>query len=163
MMVRLICALILGLACLALPEAARAHELTLRWLGADGQVALEKTLTLAEIDALPQVTIETSTPWTEGVQRFTGPSLGALAALGGRPVREAKVMALNDYVAPIPAEDWKEHGAILTTRVDGKTMRVRDKGPFWVMYPIDSDPALRQQYYQSRMVWQVKSIDFSAQ
>lgn len=163
MMVRLICALVLGLVCLAVTDSARADELTLRWLGADGQVALEKTLTLAEIDRLPQVTIDTSTPWTDGLKRFTGPSLGALAALGGRPVREAKVMALNDYVAPIPAEDWKEHGAILTTRIDGKTMRVRDKGPFWVMYPIDSDPALRQQYYQSRMVWQVKSIDFSAQ
>ncbi|WP_421699479.1 hypothetical protein [Ancylobacter sp.] len=163
MMARLICALVLGLVCLAVTDSARADELTLRWLGADGQVALEKTLTLAEIDRLPQVTIDTSTPWTDGLKRFTGPSLGALAALGGRPVREAKVMALNDYVAPIPAEDWKEHGAILTTRIDGKTMRVRDKGPFWVMYPIDSDPALRQQYYQSRMVWQVKSIDFSAQ
>ncbi|WP_371347750.1 hypothetical protein [Ancylobacter sp. IITR112] len=163
MVIRLVGALLLALVAWTAPDSARAQDLTLRWLGSDGKVALEKTLNLAQLDALPQVTIDTGTPWTQNVQRFTGPSLGVLAALGGRPVREAKVMALNDYVAPIPAEDWKEHGAILTTRIDGQTMRIREKGPFWVMYPIDSDPVLRQQYYQSRMVWQVKSIDFIAQ
>ncbi|RTM00679.1 hypothetical protein EJV44_02775 [Ancylobacter aquaticus] len=163
MSIRRIFALVLTLMACVAPKMAHAQELALRWLGDDGKVIAQKTLTLAELDTLPQSRIETSTPWTKGVNTFTGPSLGVLAALGGRPVREAKVMALNDYVAPIPAEDWKDHGAILTTRLDGASMRVRDKGPFWVMYPIDSDPALRQQYFQSRMVWQVKSIDFIAQ
>ena len=163
MSIRLVCALVLALMACAVPNMAHAQDLGLRWLGENGQVLAQKTLTLAELDTLPQSRIETGTPWTKGVNVFTGPALGVLAALGGRPVREAKVMALNDYVAPIPAEDWKDHGAILTTRLDGATMRVRDKGPFWVMYPIDSDPALGQQYFQSRMVWQVKSIDFIAQ
>jgi len=142
---------------------ASAQELTVRWLAGDGQVLSQRTLSLSDLDALKQTEINTSTPWGKGVQRFTGPSLGVLAGLGGRPVSQAKVVALNDYVATIPAEDWEVHGAILTTRLDGATMRVREKGPYWVMYPIDSDSSLGQQYYQSRMVWQVKSVDFITQ
>lgn len=142
---------------------AGAEQLAVRWLGRDGRVLSERSMSLEDLEKLPQTTLETSTPWTKGEQHFVGPSLAVLAELGGQPMAEAKVAALNDYVATVPAEDWLQHGAILTTRLNGETMRVRDKGPYWVMYPIDTDANLAQQYYQSRMVWQVKSIDFIAQ
>lgn len=157
--------LVAWVAC-AVMAPASAQELTLRWLTPAGQVIDQKTLTLAQIDGLKQSTIVTHTPWTEGSQTFTGPSLTVLAGLAGSagaPPTEAKVIALNDYSATIPATDWTKLGAILSTRHNGQLMRVRDKGPFWVMYPIDTDPALAHQFYQSRMVWQVKSIDFLTQ
>lgn len=141
---------------------AGSPDLTLRWLSGDGQVLKQRSLSLAELDALPQTTVETTTPWTKGVQRFGGPSFAVLAGLAGRQVVEARVVALNDYAATVPAEDWEKHGVILATRLNGETMRVRDKGPYWVMYPIDRDVRLGHQDYQSRMVWQVKSIDFLA-
>ncbi|MCK0207886.1 hypothetical protein MWN33_07550 [Starkeya koreensis] len=142
---------------------AGAQELAVRWLARDGRVIGERSLSLQDLEQLPQTTLKTSTPWTKGEQSFAGPSLAVLAGLAGQPMGEARVTALNDYVATVPAEDWLQHGAILTTRLNGETMRVRDKGPFWVMYPIDADASLAQQYYQSRMVWQVKSVDFIAQ
>ena len=98
-----------------------------------------------------------------GIQRFSGPSLGTLAALGGVPVSTARVTALNDYEMDVPAEDWEDNGAILATRRNGETMPIKDKGPFWIMYPISSDPKLDTQLYHGRMVWQVKLIDFEAQ
>jgi hypothetical protein len=155
----------IGMAILALVAAtgtASAADVTvdLRWITADGTVVAEKTLDLAALDALPQQTFSTATPWTTGVQEFSGPPLGELAALGGQSVVKAEVTALNDYSAEVPAEDWQEHGAVLVSRQNGETMRVRDKGPFWVLYPIDSDPALDSQLYHARMVWQVREIDF---
>lgn len=154
---------VVALMACALGAPASAHELSLRWVTPAGAVLDQKTLTQAELDALKQTTIVTSTPWTEGPQTFTGPSLAVLAALASPTAAEAKVVALNEYSATIPATDWIDRGVILATRHNGQFMRVRDKGPFWVMYPIDKDPALRHQFYQSRMVWQVKSIDFITQ
>lgn len=142
---------------------AQAKDLTVRWVSPAGEVFERREMGLEDLDKLAQTTLHTSTPWTKGEQDFAGPSLATLAALGKRPVSEAKVTALNDYVATVPAEDWTVYRVILASRLNGNTMRVRDKGPYWVMYPIDSDEKLGQQYYQSRMVWQVKSIDFVTQ
>jgi hypothetical protein len=135
-------------------------DLVLRWHSADGAVVAERALDAAAVEALPQVEFTTETPWTSGEQRFSGPSLGTLAALGGVPVGEARLTALNDYEMSVPAEDWEQHGAILAIRRNGEFMPVKDKGPYWVMYPISSDPALNSQFYHGRMVWQVKYIDF---
>ena len=141
--------------------AAEAN-LVLRWHGKDGSVIAERALDEAAVEALPQVEFTTETPWTSGGQRFSGPSIGTLAALDGVPVAEARVTALNDYEMNVPAEDWERHGAILAVRRNGEFMPVRDKGPYWIMYPISSDRKLDTQFYHGRMVWQVKSIDFEA-
>lgn len=150
-------AIVMGIA-----APASAAELTLRWLTEDGSVAAEQALDLPGVDALPQREIVTSTPWTKGPSSFTGPSFAELARLVDQPAATARVTALNDYVAEIPAADWAEFGIILAARRDGETMAIRDKGPYWVIYPLDSSPSLDAQIYDSRMVWQVRSIDFLA-
>ena len=38
-------------------------------------------------------------------------------------------------------------------------MPVRDKGPFFVIYPYDSKPELKSQVYYARSVWQVKRLE----
>lgn len=146
---------------LSLTSVASASDLSLRWLTADGAVVAEKTLSVEDVDAMPKTEFTTNTPWTEAPAAFAGPSLANLADLGGRHAVKADVIALDDYAAEIPAEDWEKHGAILAVRVNGETVPIREKGPYWVIYPIDSDPGLLNvQFYHARMVWQVKSIDF---
>lgn len=134
--------------------------LTLRWKDASGAVVAERTLSRAEVEALPQTTIETETPWTHDTRTFVGPAIGVLADLGPQPVAEATFVALNDYVSTIEATDWTELGAILAVRHNGELMPVRDKGPYWVVYPLSSRPELDTQFYHGRMVWQVKAVDF---
>ncbi len=89
-----------------------------------------------------------------------GPTLATLAALGGRPVKEADVVALNDYAIDIPAQDWKKYTVVLASRHNGATMRVREKGPLWVIYPLDTFSELEKQETNARMVWQVAHITF---
>lgn len=143
--------------------AGHAQDLQIRWLNGGGEVAAERSLDLQALDAMQQAEVVTRTPWTKGVRTFSGPLLADLAALAGQPVSSAVVSALNDYSATIPAEDWESHDLVVATRVDGETMRIRNNGPFWIVYPLDEAPELDVQVYHSRMVWQIREISFTLQ
>ncbi|MCF1503772.1 molybdopterin-dependent oxidoreductase [Afifella sp. H1R] len=137
-----------------------AQDLTLRWLGASGAVLAEKLMSVEDIEALEQQVIVTHTPWEAGNQTFSGPLLATLADLAGLPVVEAALVALNDYSAEIPQSDWALYDVIMAVRHDGEEMRIRDKGPFRIVYPVDAYPELASHLYHSRMIWQIRSIDF---
>ena len=42
--------------------------------------------------------------------------------------------------------------------MDGEELRVRDKGPLWIVYPRDDFPELDNRLIRSRWVWQVKEL-----
>lgn len=125
-------------------------------------VALDGTKTVFSYDELvkmPATTVTTSTPWTEGKHDFTGVSFAELLKNNGIEGGNIRVFALNDYSVTVPAERLTATGAILAYQMDGKAMSVRDKGPYWVIFPFDSDPDLQTDQYWSYAVWQVKSIN----
>ncbi len=111
------------------------------------------------LDALPQGRFEGETPWTKGSSVFTGPLGSAVLAAVGASGSNMRVSALNDYSADIPVSDFRDHAVILATRHDGAPMPVRDKGPIWVLYPMDKEPALRTETIYTRSVWQVQTIE----
>jgi len=141
-------------------RASVASSLTVRWVANDGHVVAERIMDLQALDALSQSSIVTSTPWTEGPQTFTGPTLETLSSLVDISVRHALLHALNDFTADVPSEDWTSLGIVLATRIDGRVPRVYEKGPYWLMYPVDSLPQPLEQKYLSRMIWQVDAITF---
>lgn len=47
----------------------------------------------------------------------------------------------------IPIADFEKLNVILAYRRDGKAMPVRDKGPLWIMYPFDDNPAIKTDLY----------------
>jgi hypothetical protein len=114
---------------------------------------------LAMLDALPQGRFDGETPWTKGRPVFTGPLMSAVLDAVGATGTTLRVSALNDYSADIPVADPRRYAVILATRLNGAPMSVRDKGPLWVMYPMDREPALRLETTYARSVWQVKSIE----
>lgn len=61
-----------------------------------------------------------------------------------------KITAPNDYTTVIPLSDFKKYNVILALKVNGEYMRIRDKGPLFVVYPYDSLPELNTQIYYSR-------------
>lgn len=154
-------ALIASLALFGAPDTCAA-ELRLTWV-ANGGVVHETILDLAQLDALPQTTLLTETPWTAAATNFVGPELGTLARLGPGHVASAELHALNDYSTTIPAQDWSDYQVILTTRVNGATPRVYEKGPYWLMYPLNEMPQPTPQVYITRMIWQVDSIQFNVE
>ena len=71
----------------------------------------------------------------------------------------AAAMALNDYSIDIPLADFRDYPVILALKMDGKNMRIRDKGPIWIVYPQDDHPELKTQAYRSRSVWQLRRLE----
>jgi hypothetical protein len=111
-----------------------------------------------QLEAMGLVSVKTSTPWNQGVVNFEGVPLALLLNKANAHGTTATVSALNDYSVDIPTADFAQYGVILAVKRNGSYMPVDDQGPFFVMYPFDSNPSLRAQPYYGRAVWQVKAI-----
>jgi hypothetical protein len=128
-----------------------------------GNIADRNTPDAAEFDAamlegLGLTEMVTRTPWTEGEVHFSGISPKALlAALGARGT-SLDAIALNDYRVEIPIRDVEQLGPLLAMRVDGRPLRIRDKGPLWLVYPWSDRPDLDTIEYHSRSIWQIKTL-----
>jgi hypothetical protein len=114
---------------------------------------------LAMLEALPRRTATVKTPWTDGEPTFSGPLLQAVLEAAGAEGETLLVKALNDYFSAVPMSDARSIDTILATRLNGKPMSVREKGPLFLIYPFDLDPALYNEKYFSRSVWQIKEIE----
>jgi hypothetical protein len=112
----------------------------------------------AMLDALPQKSYVTETPWTKGRVKFTGSLLSDVLKAVNASGTNIKAIALNDYKVNIPMEDAKKYGVILAREIDGKKIGVRDKGPLFVMYPFEQFPEIKVSTYFSRCIWQLQSI-----
>jgi hypothetical protein len=115
--------------------------------------------TLAALEALPAREIRTTTPWTDGVQQFTGVRLRDLLEAVGAQGASLAMTALNDYTVEIPAAEAGRYDVIVAYRRNGSAMPVRDKGPLWIVYPLDQHAELRDAEHQARMIWQLRRID----
>lgn len=114
---------------------------------------------LAMLEALPGRNATMETPWTEGKVTFSGPLLRAVLNAAGAPDGTLQVTALNDYAVTIPGSDARTFDVIVATRLNGKTMPIRDKGPSMLVYPFDLDAKLYTETYFARSVWQIKEIE----
>lgn len=117
------------------------------------------TLKLDEIQSLPETTYITELPWGEGKSAFTGVKLATLLthAYGSIP-EQVDIIALNNYHALMSREDIVNYQPILAYQKDKRYMKVRNKGPYWVVYPLHLYPELNRLKYQAQMVWQVSEI-----
>lgn len=109
--------------------------------------------------ALQQHSFSTRTPWYAQARRFTGPLLRDVLAAVGAHGTTLRLVALNDYRVDMPVDDVQRHDVVLARLLDDRPMSVRDKGPLFVIYPFDADPALRSAVYYARSAWQLRTID----
>jgi hypothetical protein len=114
---------------------------------------------MAMLEALPQQSFSTKTPWYKEARKFTGPLLRDVLAAAGASGKTLKAVALNDYKVELPLEDATRYGVVLARLLDDAPMAVRDKGPLFIIYPFDSDAALRSERYYARAAWQLKIIE----
>lgn len=113
---------------------------------------------IASLEKLGSVSFQTTSPWYNGRTTFTGISLQKLMDYVGAKGSVVKVTALNDYTTVIPLSDFKKYNVILALKINGEYMRIRDKGPLFIVYPYDSIPELNNQIFYSRSAWQVSSM-----
>ncbi|MCP1169426.1 oxidoreductase [Limimaricola litoreus] len=131
-------------------------------VGREGEALV--VLDLDDLDALPQTDFETATIWTDEIQFFSGVPVAALLDHAGLPDaigREGGVLrlvALNDYKVEIPLDEITPEQPIIATRIDGETVSVRDKGPYWLVYPYDLDARYRREEIYHRSIWQLAQM-----
>lgn len=113
---------------------------------------------MAMLEALPQHSFTTRTPWYDRPVKFTGPLLSDVLTLIQAQGSTINASAINDYTIRIPLADAKAHGVILARLLDDQPMAVRDKGPLFVIYPFDSNSELRTSTYYERSIWQLKRM-----
>lgn len=115
-------------------------------------------LDIASLEKLGMVSFQTASPWYNGRTTFTGIPMQKLMDYVGAKGSVVTVTALNDYTTVIPLSDFKKYNVILAVKINGKYMRVRDKGPLFIVYPYDSKPELNNQVFYSRSAWQVSKM-----
>lgn len=112
----------------------------------------------AMLEALGVSELSLETRWTEGRQVFTGVLasvvLDAVAASGDVLVARA----INDYEVKIPLSDMRRYPVLLALKQNGNYMRVRDKGPIWIIYPRETFPEIDTEEISDRWVWQLTEI-----
>ncbi|MGG7566199.1 molybdopterin-dependent oxidoreductase [Rhodovulum sp. DZ06] len=113
----------------------------------------------AMLEALGTESFTTRTNWTDGAVRFSGPPLQALMERLGVAGGVLMATAINDYMIEMPVADARAPGPILALEMDGAPMSVRDKGPIWIVYPYDADPAWRTEEIYARSVWQLDRLE----
>lgn len=90
---------------------------------------------------------------------FLGVSTQKLLETLNRPKNSLKVYALNDYWAEIPTNDIDKYNPVFAIKKNGDWMRVRDKGPIWVIYPLTEFDQLDNEVLHSRMIWQANHVE----
>ncbi|MBF0248385.1 MAG: hypothetical protein HQL36_10005, partial [Alphaproteobacteria bacterium] len=66
--------------------------------------------------------------------------------------------ALDGYNVDVPVEDVRKYPVILAMKQDGKVLRVRSKGPLWIIYPVDQHEELRAESFSGRSIWQLTTL-----
>ncbi|ENM5881078.1 oxidoreductase [Vibrio metoecus] len=108
---------------------------------------------------LPKVSFSTQLPWLQGEHQFTGFRVSDLLSyLQQDQVSSVTFIALNDYAANISIADIEQYEPIVAYYLDGTEMKIRNKGPFWLVYNLDKNPKLNNPIYYTHMVWQISHI-----
>lgn len=114
----------------------------------------------AMLEAMGVSELSLETPWTDGRQTFSGvlasKVLDAIGAKGDIMIARA----INDYEVRIPVSDLRRYPVIFALKQNGEYMRVRGKGPIWIIYPVEQFPELDTSVITDRWVWQLSEIDF---
>lgn len=145
---------------MALAAQAWANDLGLTVVlpGGGGEVHLS----MEDLKSLQQVRFRTRNDYVDGRPEFEGPPLTALLRhLGLEPTGKVRLVAANDYAVDAELEELVRNGAILAHTVDGRALSLRDKGPLWLMFPIDSRPELQRPEINRFLVWQLVRMDLS--
>ncbi|MCJ7872898.1 oxidoreductase [Marinovum sp. 2_MG-2023] len=109
------------------------------------------------LEALDWRQVDTYTSFTSGLQHFAGPTVASVLEAVGADGETLRATAINDYATEFPLDLVFKHSAILAMDIDGKPMRIRDKGPIWIVFPLTEAEA-KEKPFDNEMVWQLAKL-----
>lgn len=149
----------------AVAHSVAAHAETVLTITGNSLVGERKTveLSMQDLTSLPQAKLLSMNDFVEKETVFEGPLLrDALAGFSFDRDTVVRATAANDYFVDIPANEILDYRVILAVLMDGKGMSLRDKGPIWVIYPMEEftdDTTPSTSVVNNRLIWQLISLD----
>ncbi|WP_194436577.1 hypothetical protein [Vibrio fluminensis] len=102
---------------------------------------------------------ETRLPWFPDQRSFTGiPVMKLVERYGDENTFAVTFLALNDYAATSTVEDIQKFAPIVAVKMNGEPMKIRHKGPYWLIFNLNKYPEIDNIGYHSQMVWQIDEI-----
>lgn len=145
---------------IALELCAHADESGRESLHVHGKI--ETGAMKVDLDLLRQwgvETLQTQTPFTDGEPVFTGITFARLWERIAPTGETIRARAVNDYVIEESAEQLIAMEAFLAYESDGRLLTVRDKGPFWIVFPWSRRPDLSAPGVYSLSIWQLVELE----
>lgn len=115
-------------------------------------------LSRADLESMPQVEFETTTEWTKGSARYSGPRLSDVLAKAGLQGTAIEATAQNDYKVTLTPDLVGPDYPIIALRIDDEPFGLRELGPLWIVYPYDSQAVYRTEKIFAASIWQLKRI-----
>ena len=112
----------------------------------------------AMLSELGLVDKKIATHWTGPDNVFTGVLTRDLMTLVGAKGNWIRAVAANDYSVNFPLTDLTRFETMFGLSQNGQRLKLRDKGPLWLLYPNDSRPDELDSTINKRMIWQLKSL-----
>ena len=154
--------------CAVVHVPARAGELA----SPKGQVILSVTGRIANtngpmradfdrdmLQALGEGSITTSHSWADRPTTFTGvPVAKVLDAVGAQGTK-IRAVAINNYAVDLDVAELRRYPVLLAMKADGVELRLRDRGPLWIVYPRDSYRELSDESHNFKWIWQLRSLE----
>ncbi|MER2496700.1 molybdopterin-dependent oxidoreductase [Vibrio neptunius] len=111
------------------------------------------------VSQYPTTSFTTQLPWQPEAHEFTGVRVSdMLEQLGIQDTTSVSFIALNDYSASVTIENIVKYEPIIAYKMNGKKMKVRNKGPYWLVFNLDKFPEIDNTTFHSQMVWQIGKI-----
>ncbi|PKM26070.1 MAG: hypothetical protein CVV09_06155 [Gammaproteobacteria bacterium HGW-Gammaproteobacteria-13] len=143
---------------LALDKPIGPAVLSISGLVTQPNMQQQAVFDMAMLQALPQRSFTTQTPWYAEPVTFTGPLLRDVLAAAGAKGEGITAIALNDYRTEIPFSDAIKYDLIVAILMNGQPMPVREKGPLFLVYPFDSKAELQAATFYNRSAWQLRAL-----
>lgn len=142
----------------SLPPPQADVQLTVAGMINECNDGLEVHLDRAMLESLPHKQVKTINPWDQEAAVYEGVLLRDLMKYVKADGTTATVSALNDYRSDIALADMEKYDVILAFQRNGVDLPVRDKGPFFVVFPFSDVPELANEARYAQSVWQVSRI-----
>ncbi len=124
-----------------------------------GNGSVIETDMAALLKEFPTTHFETRLPWYPDQRSFTGiPVSKLIERYGDNKTFAVTFLALNDYAATSTVDDIRAFAPIVAVKMNGKPMKVRHKGPYWLVFNLNKHPEIDNIAYHSQMVWQIDEI-----
>lgn len=118
-----------------------------------GDISLSEKALLS----LPQQSFKTKHSWSENAEIFSGPLLKDVLNLACQNTSQLMLRAINDYTVKMDFNEIRQYKPIVALSVNHQRLSIRNKGPLWIMMPIDEfqDPPSN---LNEKMIWQLSDI-----